>query len=398
MMDDLFGSPPSERPRREPGESPESAIEVSVFAELLKSIVEGSVPPVWVRGEITSFTAHRNGHWYFTLRDRRAQLRCVVWAMDARRMPARPDEGMQVTAFGRLSVYTARTDVQFSVTRLEAEGDGLWRKAFEEARRRLEADGLLAAERKRALPRYPRRIAVVTSPDGAALHDIIAIARRRDPAASIVIVPVTVQGENAPRSIVHALRRVGRWGEADLVILARGGGSREDLRAFNDERVARALAACPLPSISAVGHETDVSLCDLVADVRAATPSAAAETAIPVRAAVEADLARVARRLRSALGYRTERARAELARAGRDLSIRAQRAVELRRAWLSAVGASIDALSPLRTLDRGYAVARGADGSTLSRVADFAIDRDFSLIVRDGAVNARTTGTESRKP
>ncbi len=219
----------------------------------MKSIVEGSVPPLWVRGEVTGFKAHRNGHWYFTLRDAEAQLRCVVWARDTRRVPAPPDEGMLVAAYGRLSVYAARAEVQLAITRIEAEGDGLWRKAFEQARARLEADGLLDPARKRALPRYPRVIAVITSPDGAALHDIVSVTQRRDPTVNIVIVPAAVQGESAPQELIDALDRVGRWQGADLVIMGRGGGSREDLWAFNDERVARALAACPLPTISAVG-------------------------------------------------------------------------------------------------------------------------------------------------
>jgi exodeoxyribonuclease VII large subunit len=377
----------------EPGESAESAIPVSTLTGLVKEIVEASVPLLWVRGEVTGFTAHRNGHWYFTLRDGAAQLRCVVWSRDRLRIPAPPDEGMQVAAFGRISVYAARAEVQFSITRVEAEGDGLWRKAFEQARARLDADGLLDPARKRPLPRYPRTIAIVTSPDGAALHDIVSVTRRRDPTVNIVVVPAAVQGESAARELVAALKRVSRWRGADLVIIGRGGGSREDLRAFNDERVARALAACTLPTISAVGHEVDVSLCDLVADLRAATPSAAAETAVPVRAEVEAEVSRAGRRLRAALAYRAERARSELARVGRELTVRAKRAVELRRAWVAAVGASIDALSPLRTLDRGYAVARAADGRTLTGVGDFAVGDPFALVVRDGEVRAQTLST-----
>lgn len=391
---------PEESPRgrhvarnAEPGESAESAIPVSTLTGLVKEIVEASVPLLWVRGEVTGFTAHRNGHWYFTLRDGAAQLRCVVWSRDRLRIPAPPDEGMQVAAFGRISVYAARAEVQFSITRVEAEGDGLWRKAFEQARARLDADGLLDPARKRPLPRYPRTIAIVTSPDGAALHDIVSVTRRRDPTVNIVVVPAAVQGESAARELVAALKRVSRWRGADLVIIGRGGGSREDLRAFNDERVARALAACTLPTISAVGHEVDVSLCDLVADLRAATPSAAAETAVPVRAEVEAEVSRAGRRLRAALAYRAERARSELARVGRELTVRAKRAVELRRAWVAAVGASIDALSPLRTLDRGYAVARAADGRTLTGVGDFAVGDPFALVVRDGEVRAQTLST-----
>lgn len=377
-----------------PGETAETAVSVSALTELLKSIVEGSVPPVWVRGEVTGFKSHRNGHWYFSLRDAGAQLRCVVWARDTRRVPAPPDEGMQVVAFGRMSVYAARAEMQLAITRIEAEGDGLWRKAFEQARARLEADGLLDPSRKRALPRVPRVVAVITSPDGAALHDIVSVAQRRDPTVTIVVVPSAVQGEGAPAELVAALERVGRWAGADVVIIGRGGGSREDLWAFNDERVARALAACPIPTISAVGHEVDVSLTDLVADLRAATPSAAAEAAVPVRAELEAALALTRRRLRNALGQRAERARGDLARTARDLVGRAQRATEMRKAWLAAISASLDGLSPLRTLDRGYAVARDASGTTLSSTAAFVVGAPFTLVVRDGSIQATTTATD----
>ena len=384
------------RKRAEPGTSPESALAVSTLADHLVAIVEGSTPPLWVRGEVTGFKAHRNGHWYFSLRDAHAQLRCVVWARDTQGVPAPPDEGMQVTAYGSLSVYAARTDVRFAIKRLEAEGDGLWRKAFERSRARLEADGLLDPAGKRPLPAFPRVIAVVTSPDGAALHDIASVATRRDPAVNIVVVPAAVQGESAPAQIVAALRRLSRWGGADVAIVARGGGSRDDLWAFNDERVARAVAACTIPTISAVGHEVDVSLCDLVADVRAATPSAAAEAAVPVRAETEARVAQTARRLRGALVRRAERCRSDLTRSAGALSLRARRVVELRRAWLTAVGSTLDALSPMKTLERGYAVARGADGATLSSVHDLIAVEEFSLTVRDGDVRARAIPPESR--
>lgn len=396
---DLFAaSAPARAGAAEPGTTAETAVAVSTLTGLLKAVVEGSVPPLWVRGEVTGFKAHRNGHWYFTLRDADAQLRCVVWARDAQRVPAPPDEGMQVAAFGRLNVYAARAEIQLSVSRIDAEGDGLWRKAFERARQRLAADGLLDAERKRPLPRFPRTIAVVTSPDGAALHDIISVARRRDATINVVVVPAAVQGETAAAEIVRALRRVAKWGGADLVIVGRGGGSREDLAAFNDERVARALAACPLPTISAVGHEVDVSLCDLVADLRAATPSAAAEAAVPVRADVAAALARTGHRLREALSRRAERARTDLGRSARDIAAGARRTVEMRRAWVAALTASLDALSPLRTLARGYAVARAEDGRPLTGVRDFAVDAPFALIVRDGEVKARTTSVTPEAP
>src|SRR2546423_3351389 len=295
---DLFGPPPEAEPRVEsvyasspsmlyeelgsvfPGASPTSAVSVSTVTQMAKDILEGAFMPLWVRGEVIDFKAHRNGHWYFCLRDGSSQLRCVVWSRDRRSIPAPPEDGMQVTVLGQLTVYANRGDMQFAVRRMEAEGDGLWRKALERTRAKLEADGLLARERKRALARYPRVIAVVTSPDGAALHDIVAVVGRRAPHVRLVVVPATVQGDAAPEELSFAMDQVSRWNGADTIIIGRGGGAPEDLRAFNDERVARALARCPAPTISAVGHEIDVTICDLVADHRAPTPSAAAEAAV----------------------------------------------------------------------------------------------------------------------
>ncbi len=251
---DLFAAADSEPASRSPsvpassdeypGESMRSAIAVSTLTQTAKDVIEGAFIPLWVRGEVSDFKAHRNGHWYFCLRDGSSQVRAVVWKRDQRGIPASPDDGMQVAAFGRLTVYAARGEMQFTVAKIEAEGDGLRRKALEITRAKLEADGLLAFERKRPLPRFPRVIAVVTSPDGAALHDIVAVVRRRGANVRLVVVPAAVQGESAPDELCAALDRVNRWGGADMVIIGRGGGSREDLWAFNDERVARAVAAC----------------------------------------------------------------------------------------------------------------------------------------------------------
>jgi exodeoxyribonuclease VII large subunit len=272
---------------------------------------------------------------------------------------------------------------------MEAEGDGLRRKALEITRMRLQADGLLSPERKRPLPRFPRVIAVVTSPDGAALHDIVAVARRRAADVRLVVVPAAVQGESAPDELCFALDQVNRWGGADVVIVGRGGGSREDLWAFNDERVARAVAACHAPTISAVGHEVDVSICDLVADVRAATPSAAAETATRSRGELTAELRKLA--LRSAASVRAvARARRDMLRhAARDLAAAGATSLSERRARLQTVAGKLNALSPVATLARGYAVARGGDGATLGSVADFIDDMPFDLVVHDGVVPSR---------
>jgi exodeoxyribonuclease VII large subunit len=380
-----------------PGASPRSAISVSTLTQTAKDIVEGAFPPVWVRGEISDFKAHRNGHWYFCLRDASSQLRCVVWSRDQRGIPAAPDEGMQVAALGQLGVYAARGEMQFTVKRMEAEGDGLWRKALEQTRRRLHADGLLAPERKRALPRYPRRIAIVTSASGAALRDVIAVLRRRAPGVELVVAHAAVQGESAPLELCAALDQVARWGGAELVIIGRGGGSREDLWAFNDERVARAVAACPVPTISAVGHEVDITICDLVADHRAPTPSAAAETAVASRDETAMALGGARRRLIAAMEVTLDQPRARAALAARTLARSSTRCLELRQTAMAGLAGRLNVLSPLATLERGYAVPRAADGGTLGSVADFAIGRPFSLRLRDGEVDAVTSAVRPRR-
>lgn len=379
-----------------PGSAPESAISVHTLTSAAKDLIEGAFPPLWVRGEVTNFKAHRNGHWYFSLRDAEAQVNCVIWSSAAKRIPAPPDEGMAVMALGQMTVWPVRGDLQFSVRALEAAGDGLWRKALEQARLRLERDGLLDPSRKRPLPAFPRRIAVITSPDGAALHDIITVTRGRSADVELVVVPAKVQGEGAPESLIQALEQVARWGKADLVIMGRGGGSREDLWAFNDERVARALAQCPLPTVSAVGHETDISLCDLVADMRAATPSAAAELAVPSRRETLARVDALAKRLVSAAQRREDRAVAALRQVRQRLALAARRNVERREARLSALASQLQALSPLETLARGFVVARTAGGATLSRSAEFVRGEAFELWVRDGLVDAVVTGHRAR--
>jgi exodeoxyribonuclease VII large subunit len=223
------------------------------------------------------------------------------------------------------------------------------------------------------------------------LHDIVAVVRRRCPSVEIVVVPAKVQGDGAPEELVAAIERVNRWGDADTVIVGRGGGAREDLWAFNDERVARAVAGCVIPTISAVGHEVDVTLCDLVADVRAPTPSAAAEAAVPVLADVRAYVAGLADAMRAGLERRVRDARDRLGHSTRDLRLVASRTVERRRARLEGAGGRLHALSPLATLARGYAVARDDQGRTLSSVTQLAAGLPFSLIVRDGSVRATVT-------
>jgi exodeoxyribonuclease VII large subunit len=286
----------------------EGAWTVSQVTRRARAIVEQGMGPVWVRGEITSFKAYQSGHWYFTLRDARAQLRCVMWARDNRRLRAPPADGQQVFVLGAPTVWEEKAEFRLTVAELlGTDADGAWRLAFERARAALERDGLLDPGRRRRLPPFPRRIAVVTSPDGAALRDIVAVAGRRWPAAELLVVPARVQGAEAEAELCRALGLLARIPGLDVAIVGRGGGSREDLWTFNSERVARAVAAVPVPVVSAVGHETDVTLCDLVADARAATPSAAAEAATPDRAELARRLDALAQRLGGGLRRRGER-------------------------------------------------------------------------------------------
>jgi exodeoxyribonuclease VII large subunit len=381
-----------------PGASPASAVAVSTLTQTARDVLEGAFVPLWVRGEVSDFKAHRNGHWYFSLRDRTAQVRCVVWARDQRHMLAAPDDGMQVCALGQVTVYPSRGELQFSVKALDAQGDGLWRKALEATRAALDADGLLSAERKRALPRFPRVVAVVTSPDGAALHDIISVIRRRYLSVEIVVVPTKVQGDGAPEEICAALARVERWGGADVLIVGRGGGAREDLWAFNDERVARAVAASSIPTISAVGHEVDVTICDLVADHRAATPSAAAEAAVPVLDDLIAGVHALGYALAGAATRQVARARTSLERTARSVRVAASTGVERRRARMEQSAGQLHALSPLATLARGYAAARGDDGEALPSVRGFTRGMPFQLLLRDGVVQATVDSLQRGAP
>src|SRR5204862_7157189 len=239
------------------GVSPEGAWTVTQLTRRARAVVEAGLAPLWVRGEVSGFKAWQSGHWYFALRDRTAQLRCVMFQKDNRRLPAPPPDGMQVFVFGRPTVWEEKGELRLTVVELlSTERGGLWQLAFERARAALAKDGLLDPARKRPLPLHPQRIAVVTSPDGAALQDILAVARRRWPLAEVLVVPTRVQGDGAEQSICEALALLGRIEDLDVAIVGRGGGSREDLWTFNSERIARAVAGAPLPVISAVGPET----------------------------------------------------------------------------------------------------------------------------------------------
>ena len=371
--------------------SAEGAWTVGEVTRRARAVIEAGLPPLWIRGEITGFKAWRSGHWYFSLRDTTAQIRCVMFAKQNYMLPV-PVDGMQVFVFARPSLYEEKGEFQLTVSELlSTDQGGLWKLAFEKAKAALTKDGLLDPARKRRLPPFPGRIAVVTSPDGAALRDIQAVVGRRWPIAELIVVPAQVQGVKAEASVCSALNRIRRL-PVDVLIVGRGGGSIEDLWAFNSERVARAVAAMPMPVISAIGHETDVTLCDLVADLRAPTPSAAAEAATPDRAEVLAQCGvlgqRLARALRSASRHVVER----LDRTGDRLTRGMDHRLEQARALLTAHSARLDALSPLRVLGRGYAVVRDGDGRVLKRVAQLPSGKQFRLRVSDGEIAAESQG------
>lgn len=376
------------------GFAPDRPASVSDLALEARALVESGLHPLWVRGEISDFKRHRNGHWYFCLRDEAAQIKCVVWSRDQRGLPAPPDDGMQVVLYGQLTVYAARGDLQLKVTRIEAEGDGLWRKAMELTLAKLRREGLLDESRKKPIPRFPKRVAVVTSPDGAAVRDIVVVLRQRHSGVQLIVCPAKVQGEGAAAEIAAAIRRVARWGLADVLIVGRGGGGKEDLWAFNDERVARAVAACPVPVISAVGHEVDITVCDAVADLRAATPSAAAAAACMARDEIEKAFALARRDLSEVIASRVRDARVELDGVGKHIGQAAERGVVAKRAVLGTAAARLNALSPLATLSRGYAVARDSDGQALTSARQFKRGLEFELLLHDGSINAETKSVE----
>jgi exodeoxyribonuclease VII large subunit len=369
---------------------------VSALNAAARRILEESFPSLWVVGEVANWRRVSSGHCYFSLRDEDAQISCVMWRSDARRLPTDPEEGMEVLGFGEVSLYEARGSYQLMVRKLEARGEGLWRLAFERLRRKLAAEGLLEEARKRPLPRVPLRVGVVTSRTGAALRDVITVVRRRAPWTELLVSDCRVQGEEAAGEIVRALDRLVRHGRVEVIVVTRGGGSVEDLWCFNEEVVARAVAACPVPVISAVGHEIDVTITDLVADVRAPTPSAAGELVVPDGRVLRADLRKLGDRLVSGLRQRTVRGEERARRAAERLLGGMDRRLERLAGRLEGLGGRLDALSPLGTLRRGYAVPQDVEGRVLRHVADFRERDRFGLRVVDGRVTCSVEEIEAR--
>lgn len=367
---------------------------------------------VWVEGEVSNFHQATSGHCYFTLKDAGAELRCVMWRDAAGSLRALPADGDQVLAHGRVSIYEQRGNLQLYVDHLEPAGVGLLYQEFERLKARLEAEGLFAAERKRPLPRFPQRIGIVTSPAAAALRDILHVLSRRYPLAEVLLAPTLVQGDEAPPQIVAALAALNARDDVDVILIARGGGSLEELWAFNDERVARAVAGSRIPVVCGVGHETDFSLADFAADRRAPTPSAAAEIATPDQAELRGQVETLMKRLTMALEGELARQRGALTAHIRalqhlspalqlmqarqrvdDLAARATdvlaRDLTFQRERLAGLKGRLEGVSPLATLERGYAIVRRqADGQVVRSITQVGPGDDLNIRVSDGEFGA----------
>ncbi|MEE9207756.1 MAG: exodeoxyribonuclease VII large subunit [Gemmatimonadota bacterium] len=375
------------------GASAEDAVSVTEVNRAVRQRLEGEFGSLWVKGEISNWRAHTNGHRYFTLRDDSAQLKCVMWRSDAEKLPAEPEEGMEVCARGQLTVYEARGSYQLVVRTMQAEGEGLWRLAFEKLRRRLQQEGLLDDARKTPLPRVPLKVGVVTSRAGAAVRDVVSVIQRRAPWTRILISDCRVQGPGSAAEIVLALDRLVREGSSDVIILTRGGGSIEDLWAFNEEIVARAIAECPVPTISAVGHEIDVTIADLVADCRAPTPSVAGEMVVEDSVVIKSGLQALAEGLVSGLRRRTDAGGERLRQAAMAAVLYVRARVEKLTSQLALAGGRLEALSPLAILSRGYAVPLSTEGRVLRSSTDFEPGVRFRLRIADGEADCVSEGS-----
>ena len=397
----------------------QSVYTVSALNGIVKALLDSApeLQDICVRGELSNYKIYPSGHHYFTLKDAESSVRCVMFKGSALRLRFRPESGMNVTAIGRVTVYPRDGAYQLYVNELIPEGTGDLYAAFELLKKKLAAEGLFDPARKKPIPAFPKTIAVITSGAGAAVRDIIRVSGKRWPMAKIIVLPVRVQGTEAPPEIVGALQYANRWRIAELIITGRGGGSIEDLWAFNDERVARAIYESEIPVISAVGHEPDVTIADYAADLRAATPSNGAELATPdseellsalqslsmrcdqaLRKTMEArraalEMLATRRVMQSPMGYiDMKRMEMDMRRAGL-LAAQERRLAEARHGFVRAA-ASLDALSPLKVLGRGYAVASDESGNVLRFAAEAEIGQKIGLRLQDGSLGCIV---ESRK-
>ncbi len=379
--------------------------------------MDPALADVCVRGELSNYKIYPSGHHYFTLKDSESSIRCVMFKSSASKLRFRPESGMGVTAFGRVSVYPRDGAYQLYCSGLMPEGTGDLQVAFEQLKKKLDEEGLFDRTHKKPLPRYPERIAIITSSAGAAVHDIIRILGHRWPLTKVLLLPVRVQGTEAPPEIVGAIRYANEFKVADIIITGRGGGSIEDLWAFNDERVARAIYASEIPVISAVGHEPDVTISDYVADVRASTPSNAAELAVPdinefteglhsyeirSRQAMAKRLAALRTKLDSISGKRVmqdpaasiDNRRIELDRS-RDRLVSAQEHIlSEKKHEFVRLTAALDAMSPLKVLSRGYSITTGSGGKNIKSVNEIHAGDKLTVRLADGTAGCTVDNVE----
>ena len=395
---------------------------VTQLNEYVRMLLDGNavLSDIWIKGEISNFTNHRTGHMYFSVKDAGASVRVVMFKAHAARLKFEPRDGMKVLLHGRVSAYVPGGQYQFYADLMEADGLGSLYLAFEQCKARLQAEGLFDPARKKQIPRLPGRVGIITSPTGAAIRDIINVTGRRYPQGELLIFPSLVQGEQAAAYLAGGIRYFNRAQNVDVIIIGRGGGSIEDLWAFNDERLAREIAASTIPVISAVGHETDFTICDFVADLRAPTPSAAAELVFPDRLALKAELdARLARIGALTLsGVQARKRQLQTLSASRALrspaTVLAEKQMRVDELWLrlqsagqqmterkkqtlgAAVG-KLEALSPLAVLQRGYAVATDRDGGVATSASAFEVGQSMTVRFADGAVNATVQSIEKEQ-
>lgn len=394
---------------------------VSQVNGYLKELVDGDplLRGLLVRGEVSNYKCYPSGHHYFSLKDEQGSIRCVMFRGDAARLRFKPVNGLSVIAYGRVSVYPRDGQYQLYCTQLMEDGRGALDRAFEELKKKLEAQGLFDPAKKQPLPAYPRRIALVTSPAGAAVRDMIRILRQRWPLTEVLVVPVRVQGEGAAEEIAAAIHQVNNRDDIDLIITGRGGGSREDLWAFNEEPVAWAIALSNIPVISAVGHEPDVTISDYVADLRASTPSNAAELAVPDQQQERQRLEGLTLRLRQAMEVQLDRDRKELRRleqsrvlrnpvavvddqrmhldgVQRRLAMALERTLRRGRVELAGLAGRVDAMSPLKVLSRGYAIAK-AEGRAVTTVEQVQPGQAMDVLVADGVYHCRVEEKEEQQ-
>ena len=387
---------------------------VSQLNQYIKGILDRDreLTALYVQGEISNYKAYPSGHHYFSLKDGEGAIRCVMFRREAVSLRFRPQNGMKVIAFGRVAVFPRDGQYQLYCTALTPDGVGDLHVAFEQLKEKLYQEGLFDPAHKQPLPRMPGRIALITSPAGAAVRDMLRILGARWPLAEVLILPVRVQGAEAPGELCAALAWANLHRVADVIITGRGGGSMEDLWAFNDEHVARAIYHSAIPVISAVGHEPDVTIADFVADLRAATPSNAAELAVPDQNEVGVWLAQMEGRLAQGMARSMEAARKDLERAARcralqdpmnyvddkRMALDGQRdklaaglmaALNRENARFARLAAKLDALSPLKVLGRGYAIPQKKDGTVVRSVADAAAGETLTLQVADGALSCQ---------